>query len=88
MAEDFVDPCIDQKTGILGNLVGAFTLNELKQAEGELVGARLLELMANPPVVNDGSLAELKEIHRHLFQDTMLGPALPEPWKYGKRERL
>lgn len=69
MADEFIDPYINQRTGILGNLVGASTLDELKQAEGELVGVRLLEIMANPPMLNDGSLAELKEIHRRLFQD-------------------
>lgn len=67
--EEFVDPYIDQKTGVLGNLVGASTWDELRQAEGELVGVRILEIIADPPSVRDGSLAELQEIHRRLFQD-------------------
>lgn len=67
--EEFVDPYIDQKTGVLGNLVGASTWDELRQAEGELVGVRILEIIADPPSVRDGSLAELQEIHRRLFRD-------------------
>lgn len=69
MQHDFVDPYIDRETGILANLVGASTWDELKQAEGELVGTRLLEILETPPKINDGSLPELQEIHRRLFQD-------------------
>lgn len=38
MPSEFVDPYIDRNTGILANLPGARTWDELKQAEGELVG--------------------------------------------------
>lgn len=69
MLPDFIDPYIDQSTGILANIPGARTWDELKQAEGELVGARLLQLFADPPTICDGSLDELKIIHHLLFQD-------------------
>lgn len=66
---EFVDPYVNQETGVLGNLVGASTWDELRQAEGELVGVRMLEIIADPPLIRDGSLAELQEIHRRLLQD-------------------
>lgn len=69
MPSDFVDPYIDSKTGILANIPGARTWDELRQAEGELVGTRMLQLFADPPLIRDGSLNELKVIHHLLFQD-------------------
>ena len=66
---EFIDPYIDQITGILANIPGARTWDELRQAEGELVGVRMLQLFADPPIVRDGSLNELKIIHYLLFQD-------------------
>lgn len=51
MPADFVDPYIDSKTGILANIPGARTWDELRQAEGELVGTRMLQLFADPPMV-------------------------------------
>ena len=69
MPSDFVDPYIDPKTGILANIPGARTWDALKQAEGELVGTRLLQLFADPPLICNGSLDELKIIHHRLFQD-------------------
>lgn len=69
MTSDFVDPYIDPRTGILANRLGARTWDGLRQAEGEMVGVRMLQLFANPPTIREGSLGELRAIHRLLFQD-------------------
>ncbi|MBO0871817.1 MAG: Fic family protein [Pseudonocardia sp.] len=67
MAE-FVDPYLDPETGILRNLVGARTQQELAAAEGALVFARVVEMADHPPRPT-GDLAELRAIHHALFQD-------------------
>lgn len=69
MPEQFHDPYIDQSTGILRNLVGATTNEELKNAEGELVAARMGEFITKLPLRPIGSLDDFCAIHRYLFQD-------------------
>jgi cell filamentation protein len=66
--EEFLDPYLDPETGILRNLVGARTRDSLDDAEGSLSFARLVQLMDRPPKPTS-DLAELRAIHRHLFQD-------------------
>ena len=65
---DFVDPYLDPDTGLLRNLVGARTDDDLVAAEGALVFARAVQLLDQPPRPT-GDLTELKAIHGHLFQD-------------------
>ncbi|MCL2422512.1 MAG: Fic family protein [Micrococcales bacterium] len=65
---DFVDPYLDPATGLLANKVGATTKVALDQAEGDLSFARLVQLVDRPPRAT-GDLAELRAIHRWLFQD-------------------
>lgn len=65
---DFVDPYLDPDTGILRNLVGAQTQSELDMAEAELSWARLADLRS-ARIKPTGDLAELRTIHRYLFQD-------------------
>ncbi len=62
------DPYLDPETGILRNLVGARTAQDLALAESELSWARWAEL-ADAPVAPTGDINELRAIHRHLFQD-------------------
>jgi len=65
---DFVDPYLIPGTSILRNLVGADSDSVLARAEADLSFARALQLLDAPaPPTND--LAELRAIHRHLFQD-------------------
>ena len=63
-----VDPYLDPETGLLRNKVGARTRATLDEAEGDLLFARLVQLM-DRPVRPTGDLDELRAIHRHLFQD-------------------
>lgn len=65
---EFVDPYLDPETGLLRNRVAARTKVALDEAEGDLSFARLIQLMDHPPKAT-GDLAELRAIHRHLFQD-------------------
>ena len=69
MSDEFVDPYIDPETGVLRNLVGATSYDELANAEGELVSSRAAEFVSkfSPHVV--GTLDDLKIIHHYLFQD-------------------
>lgn len=64
----FADPYIDPATGILRNNVNAQTQVALDKAEGDLVYARLIQLLEAPPRPT-GDLNELSAIHGHLFQD-------------------
>jgi len=65
---EFVDPYLDPETGLLRNLVGARDNATLIAAEGALVFARAVQLL-DRPVAPTGDLAELRAIHRFLFQD-------------------
>jgi cell filamentation protein len=58
-------------TRILRNRVGARTLDALRDAENDLVEARVIELREASDLLGDRSydLAYLRAIHRHLFQD-------------------
>ena len=67
-SEEFLDPYLDPETGILRNLIGARTKKTLDDAEGSLSFTRLVQLMDHPPKPT-GDLAELRAVHRHLFQD-------------------
>ena len=42
MPDGLVDPHTDLRTGVLRNLVGAGTWDELRNAEGELVAMRMM----------------------------------------------
>jgi cell filamentation protein len=55
----------------LRNRVGAQTLDELRDAENDLVEARVIELRETPDLVGERTydLAYLGAIHRQLFQD-------------------
>jgi cell filamentation protein len=65
---EFVDPYVDPETGILRNLGGARTQQELDAFETAATFRRLVELEARP-VKFTGDLRQLKEIHRRIFQD-------------------
>ncbi|TPF96156.1 hypothetical protein EP30_08910 [Bifidobacterium sp. UTCIF-39] len=67
--EQFVDPYINRQTGILANLVGATTYDELRNAEGEFVALRMNEFFSKPIVRVTGSLDDFRMLHRMLFQD-------------------
>ncbi|MEW6916383.1 Fic family protein [Trueperella pyogenes] len=69
MSDKFEDPYIDTEYGVLRNLVGARTYSELRNAEGELVSARLNEYLATADLDFSGSLSDFKSIHRFIFQD-------------------
>ena len=62
------DPYLDPETGLLRNLVGAYTKDALDAAEGDLAFSRLVQLVDHP-VPATGDLDEFRAIHRHLFQD-------------------
>lgn len=69
MSGEFIDPYVDQTVGILRNLVGASSYDELANAEGELVTARASEFLNYLPISITGGLDDLKIIHGYLFQD-------------------
>ncbi len=58
-------------TSVLRNRVGARTHAELRDAENDLVEARVIELREEPNLLGDRTydLAYLRAIHRQLFQD-------------------
>lgn len=58
-------------TTILRNRVGAQTVEELRNAENDLVEARVIELREAPDLLGDRTydLAYLRAIHRQIFQD-------------------
>jgi cell filamentation protein len=58
-------------TTVLRNRVGAQTLDQLRDAENDLVEARVIELRETPDLLGDRTydLAYLCAIHRQLFQD-------------------
>ena len=63
-----LNPYLISGTNVLRNLIGATTVTELEAAENDLVSARMLEFQSNPPVAQ-GTLRQLQQIHRQLFQD-------------------
>lgn len=69
MPHEFVDPYLDPVTGILKNLVGAKTYDELRNAEGELASARMGEVFETVKRPMTGSLDDFRTIHRQLFCD-------------------
>lgn len=69
MSDEFVDPYIDPETGVLNNLVGARTYDDLARAEGELVSLRMSELIERGNLHPTGTLDDFCRIHRALFQD-------------------
>lgn len=67
---EFVDPYIDPETGILRNLAGARTYDELLNAEGEFVAMRTNEFLERHAAFHpSGTLDDLRLIHRSLFRD-------------------
>ncbi|OFJ54600.1 Fic/DOC family protein [Mycolicibacterium grossiae] len=58
-------------TSILRNRVGAVTSEALRDAENDLVEARVIELREGPELAGERTydLTYLQAIHRHLFQD-------------------
>lgn len=65
---ELVDPYIDPESGVLQNLRGAQSWEELAGAEAFFVATRQIQLASNP-IGGDPSLKQLQEIHQHLFQD-------------------
>lgn len=64
----FIDPYIDQSTGILKNLLGATTTKDFEELEPQIVFANELELESvNISRTND--LTEVLLIHKQLFKD-------------------
>lgn len=61
-------------TSVLRNRVGAQTHAELRDAENDLVEARVIELREDPDLLGDRTydLAYLRAIHAQLFQDVYL----------------
>ncbi len=66
--EPIDDPYVDPVSGVLVNLLGVETREALRLAEADLVWARTNQLLESPPPTT-GDLAQLRAIHRHLFQD-------------------
>ena len=64
----FVDPYADPATGILRNLGGAATQDDLDQIEADVVQSRTVDL-SQQRIKATRDLIELRAIHRYLFQD-------------------
>ena len=69
MPNEFIDPYIDPKFGVLRNLVGATTYDELANAEGEYVSSRTAELLSKKHPNLTGSLEDFKYLHCAIFKD-------------------
>jgi len=65
---EFVDPYLDPNTGILRNLVGAVSSDDLAAKEAELSAFRAIELFERP-VKPTGDLRQLQSIHQRVLQD-------------------
>lgn len=78
-ADSLVDPYLDPVTGILRNLAGARTHEELRNAEDELVSARTVQLLTALSFRASGAFSDLRAIRRWLFQDLYGWPA-----RYGR----
>lgn len=62
------DPYIDQNTGILRNLVGASTQEELDEIEADITPVIIATLTEyEPATVNSFSKEDLCELHREIF---------------------
>lgn len=66
--ESAKDPYVDKEAGILKNLLGCRTEEELSLKERELSYLRQTELWLHP-IEPTFDLAHLRAIHKHLFQD-------------------
>lgn len=66
MPDGLVDPHTDLRTGVLRNLVGAGTWDELRNAEGELVAMRTSEFLGRLPLGPTGMFGDLWRTHRGL----------------------
>lgn len=69
MEHKFVDPYVDPATGVLRNLVGATSYDELRNAEGEFIALRTGEFLEQLSLKPTGSMKDFRKIHQHLFQD-------------------
>ena len=69
MPGEFVDPYVDPETGVLRNLVGARTYDDLARAEGEFASLRMGELIERGGFRPAGTLDDFCQIHHALFQD-------------------
>ena len=63
------DPYLDPQTGILRNLLGATTAEQLAEFEGDLISSRTIQLLTYDLVPHTCDLAEVQGIHKHIFQD-------------------
>ncbi len=63
----FVDPYIDQNTGLLKNLLGAKTREELQEREAQVVFANELEL-ESLGISRTNDFNEVLAIHGQLFR--------------------
>lgn len=68
MPDRFVDPYVDPETGVLRNLVGARSYDDLARAEGEFASLRMGELIERGNLRPTGTLEDFRSIHRVLFQ--------------------
>ena len=69
---EFVDPYLDPDTGILRNLVGAVSSDDLAAKEVELTAFRAIELFERP-VKPPGDLRQLQSIYQRVLQDVYEG---------------
>ena len=69
MPDKFVDPYLDPEAGVLSNLVGARTYDDLARAEGEFASLRMGELIERGNLRPTGTLDDFCRIHHALFQD-------------------
>lgn len=63
------DPYLDPRTGVLRNLPGAETTEQLAAIEVDLTVSRTIQLQTNYLVPHTRDLGELRALHRHVFQD-------------------
>lgn len=63
------DPYIDPSTGILRNIPGAQTAEQLAVIEADLTASRTIQIQTNNLVAHTRDLKELKTLHLHIFQD-------------------
>jgi cell filamentation protein len=64
----FVDPYVDQTTGLLKNLLGATTNEDLAEREAQIVFANQLEL-ESVAIPRTNNFDEVFLIHKQLFKD-------------------